>query len=776
MNLFILPPKPFRRKEIEDYFHIRYIKIVQTVSCDQIDAFTIIINFLYWSCYKLELQTARSSEVFLDHKVVMQKLHALVWLVRERTNHSSPYLWLMYFLNAITLSLPLIAYTDWIMDDIKMPLDKQNNYYACIFIPHGFKPIYAIISEKLPIFGSHRRIWLCISALGTAAMFAIQSFFVFSTAGAFASSFALQVCYSFSELLLGACLMDYAHKDLRNAGAVQAAATAARFSGSATATLLGFLLYPCEKENGSDPIFFDSRTLIALTALCPLLLAIISPLLPEKSKSSSIISPSRRGAADLAIPDTVTRDEDGAEELTRNLLLHEQRHQEQQIDETEESKAKGRKPLRESGGGKIAERSSPALRVNEVQEPGEFKKNENEGLESSNISSSSSSSKDAAAIGGTLRFYMSFALCEAVFVWVSLKVLYGTVPFYTTLSVLLLLAALSIAETGVHVRTGSGLFSSSPPSPCSCSSGDEDDDDARALVQPQPQPQPQPQQREEEREGEGEGEGEGKLPFWSIFGPALFLFLSNATPNTIYQYQSFQFALFVASPCQLVMLSLFAESQALLASICYGIFANQRHVRSAIAVSTVCKCAVALLVFPLLEVEPDSDDVHTITPLGGLLGDITVFHYALLYTGIVGFVNQVAFIPLQVLATESSPKSYRVVAYAAYLSILDTGDTVSDWITSPLVSYFGITYDNYEGLSSLTLVQIVSSLIVLGFLPFLVPPTQSFTSIEQEQEQEQEQEKEEEEEGEGCIEREIDRSEGEGGPSGSQMAQRGYLL
>lgn len=81
---------------------------------------------------------------------------------------------------------------------------------------------------------------------------------------------------AFAEIMLGAVLLDVLAVNVTNAGAVQSAATGARGIGSLVAFGLGLLVY---RPGISEPVIPD-RTVIALTAVCPLALAFAATFLP----------------------------------------------------------------------------------------------------------------------------------------------------------------------------------------------------------------------------------------------------------------------------------------------------------------------------------------------------------------------------------------------------------------------------------------------------------------------------------------------------------------
>jgi hypothetical protein len=599
--------------------------------------------------------------------------------VQERTNEFSAWLWVLYFLNAVTISLPAIAYTDWLIYDIQMPLDKQNDYYAFVFVPNAFKPLYAIISEEFPLRGSHRRSWLCISSLGTAVMFLVQSLFVDSTLGAFASSFALQLFYSFSELLLGSCLMDVAHKDMRNAGAVQAMATTARFAGSISAALTNFALYPEGESSGSR---INPRTVIALTALSPLLVAVVSSALPDKKTTGNEgdLNEIKSGITGEA---PVTGDGDTLDTIPSPLFTNtgsDSHGHSHSINQEREREPRSVGLEFTQGAGMM------------IEEMNQGEKKENGGTDENRRRS----------LGQIVRFYAALFGAEVTLVWVSLKAVIADTPFYVVMSVLLALTAVLVAYL-LHYISSDGSEDIAGGSRRNTEGTFVPDQDWCAALH-----------RVWARVGLRGPENRDLI----TIGPALFLFLYAATPTAAIQYSSFQFQLFQERPYYLVHLSLVSEGTALLACVSYGLLANRRHVRVCIAITTVLSAAAGLMGLPLLGVSGIDDSVDV-----GPAGALTPYHYALLSTCVTGFMGQLAFIPLQVLATESTPSRQRLLAYAIYLSSLDAGNSVSDWITSPLVTLFGVSYDDYSGLFQLTLVASCTSVAVLVLLPVLVPPT-----------------------------------------------------
>ena len=69
-----------------------------------------------------------------------------------------------YFVNAFILSFPMVAMADWLNNHIEMPLATQAQFYAFVFVPNCFKPLYAslanVVAKWISGSSSEARSWL----------------------------------------------------------------------------------------------------------------------------------------------------------------------------------------------------------------------------------------------------------------------------------------------------------------------------------------------------------------------------------------------------------------------------------------------------------------------------------------------------------------------------------------------------------------------------------------------------------------------------------------
>ena len=203
---------------------------------------------------------------------------------------------------------------------------------------------------------------------------------------------------------------------------------------------------------------------------------------------------------------------------------------------------------------------------------------------------------------------------------------------------------------------------------------------------------------------------DGAALFYKLGGPAVFLLLYNATPSATVSLASFRFALFETEPCVLTGLTLLTEAAALAGCLVYARLANRRRVQMLIALLTVVKVAASFLDLPLFGAERPGDRV----------GAVDATTYALLTAPLGGFLTQLAFVPLEVLATESAPAKDKVFAYAVYLSFLDLGDSIANWCTAPIVDGLGIAFPDFDNLAELLYIAAAAQVAVLALMPVLV--------------------------------------------------------
>eukprot|EP01062_Namystynia_karyoxenos_P059528 TRINITY_DN50983_c0_g1_i1.p1 TRINITY_DN50983_c0_g1~~TRINITY_DN50983_c0_g1_i1.p1 ORF type:complete len:624 (+),score=189.69 TRINITY_DN50983_c0_g1_i1:59-1930(+) len=531
---------------------------------------------------------------------------------RERLNGASSLLFLLYFLNNFVLTVPSQASLGY-LEKAGMTAAQRQNYYYFIFVPQSFKPLYALAADRLrlPVCRrGQRQAWLAATALGSAACYIAEAYLVRSVLLAFVVGFLHGVCLAWTEFMLSACLIDAAHRDMKNAGALQGAAGAARWAGSLSASLSTLLLYPCS-HNGEEA--WSTQQVYSLWAGCAFVTALFAFLLPsppDPDPEEAALLPQSPASAPECGPD----------------------------------------PEESAGPPLDCERGSAARR---------------------RISR------------GILQVGAVVVALEAVLVWISVQ---HFVQMGRPLSQKWIwwtgFAALCLAGSGGVANV---LFST-------------------------------------------EGLKSLQRKAWRFAPPALFLWAVNCIPSASVQYEMFQTSIFsmgsltdpspgLRKPCWSSYTAITADAARTAASFAYAPLANARDVRLVLICTTVVSALASLIQIPLTSLTRTDQSVEL--PWGWHVG---LLPYALAAAAVTGFFGQLSFVPLQVIATECSPRKERVLAYAAFLSFLDAGDSVGSWITVPVVKGLGIENDDYyPGLRNLLWISnalsLALTLLVLAVRP-----------------------------------------------------------
>ena len=243
--------------------------------------------------------------------------------------------------------------------------------------------------------------------------------------------------------------------------------------------------------------------------------------------------------------------------------------------------------------------------------------------------------------------------------------------------------------------------------------------------------------------------------------PSLFLFVYNAVPSASSQLYTYTFYLFYAdSPCKVTQLNLISSFASVLSFVAYGALCNRGGIRRVIVSTSVVAVLLGLLWLPLASLDLDSDDdgndggnddapsATTTSYDEGSYGYYNYYYYfdsspvlqgqcvtwgsstsssgcmdPFAYAAVVQFVTSLtgmlAFTPNTVLATEATPAEYKTTAYAVFLSLIDSGDTASGWISAAIVSSLGLSFDSWVRLPEFIWVASACQLAALALVPFL---------------------------------------------------------
>lgn len=186
----------------------------------------------------------------------------------------------LYALNALADTFPLTATAQWLNTEIRMSQATQSMFYAAVFVPYSFKPIYGWLSEALKPYFARPRLFLYVAAtLCEACLYVVCGMTTRTVSGAFGTVLSREIFAACAEMMLSACLADAAAREGGSAARAQSEATAARWGGTIAAYGLKLWTYRC----GSSSRAPNSRLVLSSNAAILLPAALVAFVFGEKA-------------------------------------------------------------------------------------------------------------------------------------------------------------------------------------------------------------------------------------------------------------------------------------------------------------------------------------------------------------------------------------------------------------------------------------------------------------------------------------------------------------
>ena len=200
---------------------------------------------------------------------------------------------------------------------------------------------------------------------------------------------------------------------------------------------------------------------------------------------------------------------------------------------------------------------------------------------------------------------------------------------------------------------------------------------------------------------------------WRAVSTCVFLVLMASTPSSSVQMSMLNYDLF--RKCDLVYLSLHGFGLSLFASLAYGLIGNRKNVRWGFPIVQAFVTASALLSIPLANMtipsmkQKEAGHCGTVNYLGT---DIDALKYVFIISTVQGLCGMPARILKDVLATEQTPRGSRLLYYAVFLSFMDIGASIREWVTAPLIKAYHVTIADYSGMTKIIIIAGAIQLVI----------------------------------------------------------------
>jgi hypothetical protein len=209
----------------------------------------------------------------------------------------------------------------------------------------------------------------------------------------------------------------------------------------------------------------------------------------------------------------------------------------------------------------------------------------------------------------------------------------------------------------------------------------------------------------------------------AVVWPALVLFFIAAMPSASDTLFSYRYSVWPDHQCYIQTLSIVTSVTALAFSWVYFFLLHHVHGRELIRVymaANVVSGAAVLLWWPWV-----AGDVRQ--------GELPSLGYAIFASVVTGGAGQIALVSGLVLATQACPMDDRTgFAYALYISFMDVGNSVSGWVTAPIVQALHITLTDFARLPILLVIDSTTTVVATMAAPLLYFARFSFPKPETE--------------------------------------------
>jgi len=183
---------------------------------------------------------------------------------------------LVYFVQGI-LGLAQLAVSFFLKDDLGLTPAQVASFTGLAILPWTIKPLFGLLSDGLPIFGYRRRPYLLLGGLTGAASWLAMATVVNSVWAATVAVIFSSLSIAVADVIIDSMVVERARgESLETAGTLQSLCWGTAAVGGILTAYLGGLLLEV----------VSTRTVFAITATFPLLVALVAALITEAPVAS----------------------------------------------------------------------------------------------------------------------------------------------------------------------------------------------------------------------------------------------------------------------------------------------------------------------------------------------------------------------------------------------------------------------------------------------------------------------------------------------------------
>uniref|UniRef100_A0A7S2RSB5 Uncharacterized protein n=1 Tax=Mucochytrium quahogii TaxID=96639 RepID=A0A7S2RSB5_9STRA len=235
---------------------------------------TFCIAFATGCGYLASLWKGRKSQV--EREDGAQVGEQVVAVYRKWFHTEVPWaILLVFFINSFVMSFKVNFFGAFISHEVPMSTPVFTQFWAFIYIPFSFKPLYAYIFENFSICGSKRKSFVIVCNLCISVTMLLMATVVKEVWQVFLVGFMESVFEAAAGMVVGLVVIDIASKDTTRIAKLQSEQTIARYAGTFLAYIIALPVSGCFNYKWSN------RTALLFSALLPLFGVAAALFIPE---------------------------------------------------------------------------------------------------------------------------------------------------------------------------------------------------------------------------------------------------------------------------------------------------------------------------------------------------------------------------------------------------------------------------------------------------------------------------------------------------------------
>ena len=184
----------------------------------------------------------------------------------------------VYFIAGAT-SLAGVASTFYFKDDLHLSIAQVQILASIGIIPWSTKPLYGILSDRVPVYGFRRKPYLIFAGFLGSSGYLMMAWFVHGFRGVLIATLLSAIGFALADVIVDGIVAERS-KTQKEAGKLQALCRASLMTG---ALLVAYL-------SGVLVTWVGSRTVFVITGILPLFTVLFALSMSERASDTEVLT------------------------------------------------------------------------------------------------------------------------------------------------------------------------------------------------------------------------------------------------------------------------------------------------------------------------------------------------------------------------------------------------------------------------------------------------------------------------------------------------------